>query len=240
MRIIDSILGNTSDSQWQERAKTAKIDYLALNQWDAQKNRLRRTSEDGDDIAVSLPRNTFLKNGDVLHYDEASKQMLVAKINLRDVLIIEIQELMKKEKEDLIRLCFELGHALGNQHWPSVVRDHKIIVPLTVDKKVMMSVMRTHAFADITYDFHPAEKAVPYLLPHEARLLFGGADQGSTDTMAAHHAHGGHAIPAGMHSHDGGKTHHKDHAVAEAKHDHDHDHGEGGHSHSHAHGHHAH
>ena len=104
MRIIDSILGNTSDAQWQERAKTAQIDYLALNQWDAQKNRLRRTSENGDDIAVSLPRNTFLKNGDVLFYDEASKHMLVAKINLRDVLIIEIQELMKKEKEDLIRL----------------------------------------------------------------------------------------------------------------------------------------
>ena len=101
MRIIDSILGNTSDAQWQERAKTAQIDYLALNQWDAQKNRLRRTSENGDDIAVSLPRNTFLKNGDVLFYDEASKHMLVAKINLRDVLIIEIQELMKKEKEDI-------------------------------------------------------------------------------------------------------------------------------------------
>jgi hypothetical protein len=37
MRIIDSILGNTSDAQWQERVKTAQIDYLALNQWDAQK-----------------------------------------------------------------------------------------------------------------------------------------------------------------------------------------------------------
>ena len=239
MRIIDSILGNTSDAQWQERAKTAQIDYLALNQWDAQKNRLRRTSENGDDIAVSLPRNTFLKNGDVLFYDEGSKHMLVAKIKLRDVLIIEIQELMKKEKEDLIRLCFELGHALGNQHWPSVVRDHKIIVPLTVDKKVMMSVMRTHAFADITYDFHPAETAVPYLLPHEARLLFGGADQGSTDTMAAHHAHGAHAIPAGMHSHDGGKTHHKDHDVA-AKHDHAHEHGGCSHAHDHGHGEHKH
>ena len=108
------------------------------------------------------------------------------------------------------------------------MRDNKIILPLTVDKKVMTSVMRTHAFPDITYDFHPAEVAIPYLLPHEARRLFGGADQGSVDL--SHHAHGGHghhhaaAIPPGHHSHDGGLTHHADH----------------GHSHGHDHGHHSH
>ncbi len=214
MLIVDSVLGNISDSVWQERVNKLEVDYLVLNQWDAQKNRLRRKSEQGNDIAISLPRNTFLQNGDVLSFDEAAGNMLVAKINLRDVLIIEVQELLKKDSSDLLRLCFELGHAIGNQHWPAVVREGRIIVPLTVDKKVMESVMRTHAFPDITYAFHPAEVAVPYLLPHEARRLFGGADQGSVDM--AHHAHGAHgghgaAVPAGHHSHDGGKTHHADH-----------------------------
>ena len=89
MLIIESILGNIRDKQWQDRARKAKVDYLILNQWDAQKNRLRRTSEQGNDIAVSLPRNTFMQNGDVLAFDEASNTMTVAKINLRDVLIIE-------------------------------------------------------------------------------------------------------------------------------------------------------
>ena len=237
MLMIENILGNVEDKQWQERAKSAKIDHLELNQWDAQKNRFRRTTEQGNDVAVSLQRNTFLKNGDILHWDEAAKQLTVAKISLRDVLIIEIQELVKKDKEELVRLCFELGHALGNQHWPSVVRDNKIIVPLTVDKKVMTSVMRTHAFPDITYDFHPAETAVPYLLPHEARRLFGGADQGSSDM--AHHTHGAHgghgAVPAGHHSHDGGKTHHSDHDThAHGKHEHKHEHADGtAHAHDH-------
>jgi urease accessory protein len=213
MLIVDTVLGNTSDKQWQDRAAAAKVDYLALDQWDAQKNRLRRKTEQGNDIAVSLPRNTFLQNGDVLAFDEASNSMIVAKINLRDVLIIEIKELLKKDQSELVRLCIELGHALGNQHWPAVVRDNKIILPLTVDKKVMTSVMRTHAFPDITYDFHPAEVAIPYLLPHEARRLFGGADQGSVDmSHHVHGAHGGHgAVPPGHHSHDGGLTHHADH-----------------------------
>ena len=220
MLIIESILGNVRDKQWQERAEKAKVDYLALNQWDAQKNRLRRATDKGNDIAVSLPRNTFMQNGDVLAFDEASNTMIVAKITLRDVLIIEINELLKKEQSELVRLCIEIGHALGNQHWPAVVREGKIILPLTVDKKVMLSVMRTHAFPDITYDFHPAEVAVPYLLPHEARRLFGGADQGSVDmSHQMHGAHGGHgaSAPAGHHSHDGGRTHHADHG-----HNHDH------------------
>lgn len=225
MLIVESVLGNTNDKQWQDRVATAKVDYLALDQWDAQKNRLRRKTEQGNDIAVSLPRNTFLQNGDVLAFDEANNSMIVAKIKLRDVLIIEIKELLKKDQSELVRLCIELGHALGNQHWPAVVRDNKIILPLTVDKKVMTSVMRTHAFPDITYDFHPAEVAIPYLLPHEARRLFGGADQGSVDmSHHAHGAHGGHGaqVPVGYHSHDGGLTHHADH-----------DHHHGGHSHSH-------
>ena len=97
--------------------------------------------------------------------------------------------------------------------------------------------MRTHAFPDITYDFHPAETAVPYLLPHEARRLFGGADQGSSDM--AHHTHGAHgghgAVPAGHHSHDGGKTHHSDHDThAHGKHEHKHEHADGtAHAHDH-------
>ena len=220
MLIIESILGNIRDKQWQERTEKAKVDYLVLNQWDAQKNRLRRTTEQGNDIAVSLPRNTFMQNGDVLAFDEANNTMTVAKITLRDVLISEINELLKKEQSELVRLCIEIGHALGNQHWPAVVREGKIILPLTVDKKVMLSVMRTHAFPDITYDFHPAEVAIPYLLPHEARRLFGGADQGSVDmSHHVHGAHGGHgaSVPAGHHSHDGGRTHHADHG-----HNHDH------------------
>ena len=37
MLIIESILGNIRDKQWQDRAGKAKVDYLILNQWDAQK-----------------------------------------------------------------------------------------------------------------------------------------------------------------------------------------------------------
>jgi urease accessory protein len=70
----------------------------------------------------------------------------------------------------------ELGHALGNQHWPALVKDGVVYVPLTVDRKVMASVMNTHRFEGIRYEFVPGARIVPYLAPHESRRLFGGAE----------------------------------------------------------------
>ena len=214
MVIIESVLGNLSDDHWKEVAARASVDELRLNQWDAQKNRFRKTSEDGVDLAVSLNRNTFLRDGDVLRWDEAANVLIVARIQLSEVLVIDLSDLAKLDPEQVVRSCVELGHALGNQHWPAIVKGDRVFVPLTVDKKVMSSVMRTHAFKNISFHFAPGAFAVPYLAPHEARRLFGGAEQQSH----AHHSHGGDI---------GGRE--------PAEHAHDHAHS---HSHSHAHGHH--
>jgi len=45
-----------------------------------------------------------------------------------------------------------------------------------VDHNVMSSVMKTHAFEGIRYEFVPAAEVIPYLAPHEARRLFGAAE----------------------------------------------------------------
>ena len=74
------------------------------------------------------------------------------------------------------RTCVELGHAIGNQHWPAVVKGDRVYVPLTVDHAVMSSVMKTHAFEGIRYEFVPAAEVIPYLAPHESRRLFGAAE----------------------------------------------------------------
>jgi urease accessory protein len=40
----------------------------------------------------------------------------------------------------------------------------------------MSSVMNTHRFEGIRYEFVPGSEIVPYLAPHESRRLFGGAE----------------------------------------------------------------
>ena len=60
-----------------------------------QKNRLRKDTRNGQAIAVSLDRNAFLHDGDVLLWDEKMKQAVICKIDLCDVLVIDLSGLQK-------------------------------------------------------------------------------------------------------------------------------------------------
>ena len=188
MIIIEEIHGNAHESPWKETLEGAAIDHLTLDQWDAQKNRFRKESDGGLELAVSLNRGTFLKDGDILQWDPDAKTAVVTVINLKDVLIVELKELLKDDPQIMLRTAVELGHALGNQHWPAVVKGTQVYIPLSVDRKVMSSVMKTHAFEGISYEFVPGAQVIPYMAPHESRRLFGGAE-GPVHSHSHSHAH---------------------------------------------------
>ena len=71
MRVIETIAGNIYETAWKARLEQATLDWLALDQWEAQKSRLRKLSQNGMDLAISLPRGILLRDGDVLVWDEA-------------------------------------------------------------------------------------------------------------------------------------------------------------------------
>jgi urease accessory protein len=173
---IKTVLGNIGDREWAERLSAADTDLLEIDQWEAQKSRFRKATAKGVEIAVSIDRGTHLRDGDVLLWDAAARSALVARIELRDVMIVHLDDLTHLVPEEAMRTCVELGHAMGNQHWPALVKDNAVYVPLTVDRKVMASVMNTHRFERIRYEFVPGRDVIPYLAPHESRRLFGGAE----------------------------------------------------------------
>ena len=176
MIIVESILGNIADAVWAARSESIAIDWLALDQWEAQKNRFRKRSAAGREVAVSLDRGAFLRDGDVLLWEAGEQVAVVARISLRDVMILHIDALAAAAPDLMMQTCIELGHALGNQHWPALVKGTRVFVPLTVDRKVMASVMNTHRFKHVRYEFVPGAEIIPYLAPHESRRLFGGAE----------------------------------------------------------------
>ena len=176
MILIEAVVGNVADGTWKARLADAKLDRLLLDHWEAQKNRFRKTTSGGTEIAVSLDRGAFLRDGDILLWNEETRTAVVATISLRDVMVIHIDALSSMEPELLLQTCVELGHALGNQHWPALVKGTRVFVPLTIDRKVMASVMKTHRFENVRYEFVPGADIIPYLAPHESRRLFGGAE----------------------------------------------------------------
>ena len=120
MILVESVVGNERDPAWRERLDGATVDSLRLDQWQAQKNRFRRRTEADVEIAVALERNTHLRDGDILHWDEAGRRAIVVRIRLLDVLVVRLDGVLDQPAEMLARTCVELGHALGNQHWPAV------------------------------------------------------------------------------------------------------------------------
>jgi urease accessory protein len=173
--LVNTVLGNSLDEGWADRLAGAEIDELTLDQWEAQKSRLRRYTNGGVEVALALDRGTQLQDGDVLSWEESVRRAVVARISLNDVMLVDVGLVMDASPELAVQTCIELGHAIGNQHWPAIVKGASVYVPLTVDRKVMASVMKTHALPSVTYSFVHGEEVIPYLAPHEARRLFGGA-----------------------------------------------------------------
>ncbi|HWG61352.1 MAG TPA: hypothetical protein VG253_06530 [Streptosporangiaceae bacterium] len=173
---VDTIMGRATEADWPDLLAEAQVDLLHLDQAEAQKSRLRKKTARGVEVALSLDRGTMLRDGDILAWDGVRRAAIVARVNLKDVLVVDLSALLDAPREVSLARCVELGHALGNQHWAAVVKGTRVYVPLTVARVVMASVMKTHAFEDVSYAFTPAAEVMPYLAPHEARRLFGAAE----------------------------------------------------------------
>lgn len=185
MEICTEILGNLHEPQWKDKIANFSIDYIPLDQWTAQKSRFLAKSESGIEYPVSLKRQTQILDGDIILINPEEKKIAAFKLELNPVLVIDLASLKSLMPEEIIRRSIELGHAIGNQHWPAIIKGSRVYVPLTVDRKVMLSVMETHHLEGITFEFQEGSEVIPYMAPHEIRRLFGGASHEN----AGHHHH---------------------------------------------------
>ena len=189
MEVITEIIGNIHSPEWAAKLEGLHIENLFLDQWTAQKSRFLITSDHGNEFPIALVRGSRVTDGDIVAFDPEKGTAAVLRLDLSNVLVIDMGKLAELSPENIIRISVELGHAIGNQHWPAVVKGTKVFVPLTVDKKVMLSVMETHNIEGITYEFQPGTDVIPYLAPHEIRRLFGGASHESHSHEGHHHHH---------------------------------------------------
>ncbi len=187
MKIYTEIIGNLSSPEWKERMAGCEVEYIELDQWTAQKSRFVATGDRDNKYAVALERRRQIADGDIVDYDPQRRRIAAIRIRLNEVMVIDLGFLARQRPETVIHTAVEIGHAIGNQHWPAVVKGTVMYVPLTVDRKVMESVMRTHSFENIDCEFRPGDQVIPYLSPHEIRRLFGAA--GADGHTHGHHEH---------------------------------------------------
>ena len=221
MKVYTEVIGNVKNSdEWKNKIAECEVDDIYLDQWTAQKSRFLAKGVSGEEYPVALARGSHVADGDVIFYDSDAKKAVVLRLELSPVLVVDLQGIADKDHDTIIRTALELGHAIGNQHWPAVVKGTKVYVPLTVDKKVMLSVLETHNIPGITYKFENGLDIIPYLAPSETRTLFGGASHESHAHVHDHIVH--------FHDHDDchcheGEHHHHHHDECHC-HDDDHHH----------------
>lgn len=179
MKVYTEIIGNIYHPEWKEKLHNVEVETIYLDQWTAQKSRFLAKSEKGEEYPIALKRHSHVIDGDIIEFLPDTNKVVVLRLELSPVLVIDMGALKEKDPDTMIRISVELGHAIGNQHWPAVVKGTKVYVPLTVDKKVMLSVMETHHIEGISYEFQKGLEIIPYLAPHEIRRLFGGTGQES-------------------------------------------------------------
>ncbi|EMO2481743.1 MULTISPECIES: urease accessory protein UreE [Citrobacter freundii complex] len=187
MYLIEKTLGNiNSRGELDLSAEGIKHDVLVLEQWEAQKSRCRKKSQFGYDIGLSLDRHIRLNDGDILLYDKANRYLLTVKIQLRRVMVVDLGLFDVEKITDLLTRAFELGHALGNQHWKAVIKGYCVFIPIVVADKMLASVMKSHGYIEGQYYFTEGEKVIPLLTPSESRLLFGGTEEAHTHVHIDH------------------------------------------------------
>src|SRR5260370_23812756 len=87
---VDFVLGHATEDGRPGRLKHARVDVLLLDQAEAQKSRLRKTTDGGVEVAISLDRGTQLRDGDILRWDEARRTAVVASADRKDSLVVAL------------------------------------------------------------------------------------------------------------------------------------------------------
>lgn len=169
MLVVDTVLGNIGEDEAlaldvQAREKTGEVWWVELSFHDAQRRRLRAATARGEDVGIDVPRGTALRNGDVLYRAPDSTPLVAVAVAPAEAMAIRLAGV---PPDDLFAFGVRLGHVLGNQHWPVRVKGDVVLTPVTIDRLVMETVLKTHGFQGLEWEFVSVEPGeVPTSMPH--------------------------------------------------------------------------
>ena len=134
---IYKIIGNIhSDSdlknKYQEMIKTGLVEKIEINRLESDRARIRKISDKGTDLALTLIPGYYINNGDVVMLTE--EKMVIANRTPENVAMISLKGLMSQDQ--LFETAIKIGHTIGNMHRPIKVVSDKIYFPIQSQSEV--------------------------------------------------------------------------------------------------------
>jgi len=161
----DSVVGNAkSDDSLRRKLADMQakglVETISISRLESTRARMRKLSNNGTDIALTLPPGTVLRDGDVVAL--AEDKMIVVKREPESVAAIELRE--EPHADELVELAVVVGHRIGNLHRPIMLEGRTIYFPIQADSELetfnrLFAPMREHVTITKTSRvFEPTEE----------------------------------------------------------------------------------
>lgn len=140
MIMADAVIGNIyaeMKSSYEEMMRRNAVEKLRITRMESERVRMRKATDMGTDVAMTLPAGSRLRHGDILALAE---RMVVVEIEPEKVAVVQVF--------GDARTAALVGHAIGNLHRPIRVEGDRIIFPIQSDDEMAMMQRQLASFAD--------------------------------------------------------------------------------------------
>lgn len=123
---ITHVIGNIFADDRLSKFDLSIFEHLKMTRGELEKSRLRRETDSGTDVAISLEPGVRLHNGDVL--EDNDKMILVEQMPEK---VISVSFLDSNPELQVL-----VGHIIGNRHRPISIHDDVVSFPIQADSEL--------------------------------------------------------------------------------------------------------
>ena len=150
MILIEKIIGNVVadlelKSVYESMKKDDKVENISIGRLESERVRMRKVSDKGTDIALTLPQGSHLHDGDVVSHTQNS--MIIIRIEPENVAVVNLRKNIPPDH--LFKVALTIGHTIGNLHRPLRIEEDRAIFPIQTLSEVelfkkLLSPIRDH------------------------------------------------------------------------------------------------
>jgi urease accessory protein len=134
---IDKLIGNVNfdkdlKSKFENMSKSDRVETVKITRLESERIRMRKVSDRGTQLALTLPYGSHLQDGDVVFLTE--EKIIVIRRTVEDVLVISLHNDIPKDR--ILEVAIKIGHKIGNMHRPIKILGEQIFFPIQSDSEL--------------------------------------------------------------------------------------------------------
>lgn len=112
--------------------KNNKVEKIQISRLEADRTRIRKLSDKGTELALTLNPGGRINDGDVFFL--TAEKMVIAKRESENVIIISLNYDISTKQ--ILETAIKLGHIIGNMHRPIKITNNKVYFPIQSDSEI--------------------------------------------------------------------------------------------------------